>query len=97
MTGVIDRSENHDAAALKVQSLSVSFPVERHRRLVAVEDVSFEIANGESSASSASRVAARRRSPGASSDSSVRIPGSSPSTASMSTNAAVVRSAARCS
>ena len=31
-----------------MQSLSVSFPVERHRRLVAVEDVSFEIANGES-------------------------------------------------
>jgi oligopeptide transport system ATP-binding protein len=36
------------ASALTVRDLTVSFPVERHRRLVAVEDVSFELARGES-------------------------------------------------
>jgi oligopeptide/dipeptide ABC transporter ATP-binding protein len=33
---------------LRVDALSVSFPIDRHRRLTAVEDVSFELAKGES-------------------------------------------------
>jgi oligopeptide transport system ATP-binding protein len=37
-----------DASTLSVKSLSVSFPIDRHRRLTAVEDVSFELAKGES-------------------------------------------------
>jgi oligopeptide/dipeptide ABC transporter ATP-binding protein len=37
-----------DTSALRVRSLSVSFPIERHRRLNAVEDVSVELAKGES-------------------------------------------------
>lgn len=36
------------ADALRVDALSVSFPIDRHRRLTAVEDVSFELAKGES-------------------------------------------------
>jgi oligopeptide/dipeptide ABC transporter ATP-binding protein len=37
-----------DSTALGVQALSVSFPIERHRRLLAVEGVSLELARGES-------------------------------------------------
>jgi oligopeptide transport system ATP-binding protein len=40
--------EPNDAIELSVESLSVSFPIDRHRRLTAVEDVSFELARGES-------------------------------------------------
>jgi oligopeptide/dipeptide ABC transporter ATP-binding protein len=37
-----------DSTALSVRGLSVSFPIERHRRLTAVEDVSVELGRGES-------------------------------------------------
>jgi oligopeptide transport system ATP-binding protein len=36
------------ASALTVSDLTMSFPIERHRRLVAVDDVSFELTQGES-------------------------------------------------
>jgi oligopeptide transport system ATP-binding protein len=42
------QQETNRALALSVSSLSVSFPIERHRRLTAVEDVSFDLAKGES-------------------------------------------------
>jgi len=40
--------EAKDAVELNIKSLSVSFPIDRHRRLTAVDDVSFELAKGES-------------------------------------------------
>jgi oligopeptide transport system ATP-binding protein len=41
-------SDERTASALTVRSLTVSFPIELRRRLVAVEDVGFELAKGES-------------------------------------------------
>jgi oligopeptide/dipeptide ABC transporter ATP-binding protein len=41
-------TRSDESAALTVRSLTVSFPIERHRRLVAVEDVSMDLARGES-------------------------------------------------
>jgi oligopeptide transport system ATP-binding protein len=35
-------------SALTVRDLTVSFPIERHRRLIAVDDVGFDLAQGES-------------------------------------------------
>jgi oligopeptide/dipeptide ABC transporter ATP-binding protein len=42
------RPELAESLALSVNALTVSFPIERHRRLTAVEDVSFDLADGES-------------------------------------------------
>ena len=48
MSERVAASRTHDSSALSVSSLTVSFRVGQHRRLVAVEDVSIELANGES-------------------------------------------------
>jgi oligopeptide/dipeptide ABC transporter ATP-binding protein len=41
-------STGTSTSALTVRDLTVSFPTQRHRRLIAVDDVSFQLAQGES-------------------------------------------------
>lgn len=48
MTEIAIVPEHEPSLALQVHSLGVSFPVDRHRRLIAVDDVSFQVASGES-------------------------------------------------
>jgi oligopeptide/dipeptide ABC transporter ATP-binding protein len=48
VTEIAATPTTNDSTALSVRSLSVSFPIDRRRRLPAVEDVSVELGRGES-------------------------------------------------